>query len=820
MTVRRRLALALAGILFLCAANLALFLWGSARRDQTISDLSHAVDQRMRLNGIAQQIDKRIKQAAVLALLKTNAGSVSADQRTAFAAHVAATREEITQLIRHAAKQDRPRLESFAHLYDDLAKAWSAAAAEPPLAPGTETTAENAATAGATSGPEVAPPAKHPPTTAGQRVAVLSQRVLEALSHLEKEEQERITAATSRSYEVARFTARWSTLIFVLSALLALALAYLFSRQLNQGLSALRKGAAEISAGNLSHRVPSHGADELGQLGKAFNEMAERLGATRSRLISTNAALERHEEELARTTAAAQAARQVAEEANRAKSTFLANMSHELRTPMNAIIGYSEMLLEDAGDMGLDDFVGDLKKIRAAGKHLLSLINDILDLSKIEAGKMTLFLETFDAGELVDEVITTIQPLIDRNENRLESDVPDGLGEMHADQTKVRQTLFNLLSNASKFTDHGVVSLSVHRLLRDDRPWLVFEISDTGIGMTAEQVGKVFEEFTQADASTTRRFGGTGLGLAISRRFCRMMGGDIQVSSEEGKGSTFTVELPAEVEEDSAGAVAQAIEAAVTAGEGPLILVIDDDPAARELGQRILVREGYRVAMAEGGEEGLEKARALHPAAITLDVVMPGMDGWAVLEALKKDPDTAEIPVVMVTMMDDREMGIALGATEYLTKPIDRKRLASLLARLSKDGAGCLALVVEDDPTARGLLCRAVQQIGWETVEAVNGRDALDKLKDKDPDVVLLDLMMPEMDGFEFLERFHKLEHQQAVPVVVVTAKDLTPEDRARLNGNVERVVQKTAYSPEQMVKQITELVRACAGKPGKRASQ
>ncbi|HKI86979.1 MAG TPA: response regulator, partial [Thermoanaerobaculia bacterium] len=717
-----------------------------------------------------------------------------------------------------AGSDDRARLEGFAHLYDELGKAWTEAAAPPEQSPSSVPEQGVAAPSEATRGSTQAQSTGTAPS-AGRRVAVLSERLVTALSHLEGVEQQRIAAATSRSHQVARFTARLSTLIFVLSALVALALAYLFSRQLNQGLTALREGAEQISAGNLGHRVPSHGADELGHLGKTFNEMAEKLGATRNRLIATNATLERHQDELARSTAEAQAAREVAEEANRAKSTFLANMSHELRTPMNAIIGYSEMLLEDAGDMGLEDFVGDLKKIRAAGKHLLSLINDILDLSKIEAGKMTLFLESFDAGELVGEVMTTIQPLIDRNENRLEVNIEDGLGEMHADQTKVRQTLFNLLSNASKFTDHGVVSLSVRRLMRDERSWLVFEVSDTGIGMTGEQVAKVFEEFTQADASTTRRFGGTGLGLAISRRFCRMMGGDIQVSSEEGKGSTFTVELPAEVVEDTATTVAQAIEAAVTAGEGPLVLVIDDDQAARELGQRILVREGYRVAMAEGGEEGLEKARALHPAAITLDVVMPGMDGWAVLEALKKDPETAEIPVVMVTMMDDREMGVALGATEYLTKPIDRERLASLLSRLSMSRKGRLALVVEDDPTARELLCRAVEQIGWETIEARNGREALDKVSDTEPDVVLLDLMMPEMDGFEFLEHFHAREHKAAVPVVVVTAKDLTPEDRARLNGYVERVVQKSASSPEQMVQQITELVRACAVEPSKRAS-
>jgi PAS domain S-box-containing protein len=374
-------------------------------------------------------------------------------------------------------------------------------------------------------------------------------------------------------------------------------------------------------------------------------------------------------------------AKEAAESANTAKSTFLANMSHELRTPLNAILGYSEMLQEEAADLGQDDFIPDLRKIHSAGKHLLNLINDVLDLSKIEAGKMQLFLETFDVPTLIDEVVSTTAPLIDRKANTLEIRCPRDVGTMHADVTKVRQTLFNLLSNASKFTEQGVIRLVVERGDRQGVDTFTFSVQDTGIGMTPEQLGKLFQAFSQADASTTRKYGGTGLGLAISRRFCQMMGGDIVVTSEYGKGTTFSVHLPARVQEAKGPETDPANRSrppSPITGEGT-VLVIDDDESVLELMTRFLSKEGFRVATAAGGEEGLSLARELKPIAITLDVQMPGMDGWTVLSRLKADPDVAETPVVMVTMVDDKNLGHQLGAAAYLPKPVDHERLAALL---------------------------------------------------------------------------------------------------------------------------------------------
>jgi signal transduction histidine kinase/CheY-like chemotaxis protein len=489
--------------------------------------------------------------------------------------------------------------------------------------------------------------------------------------------------------------------------------------------------------------------------------------------------------------------------ADRHKSEFLANMSHELRTPLNAIIGYSEMLQEDAADLGVEQFTDDLKKINAAGKHLLELINAVLDLSKIEAGKMELYLETFDVAGLVKDIGAVIQPLAARNGNHLELHCPAGIGAMHADLTKVRQALINLLGNACKFTERGTVALDVGRERIDERAWIVFRVRDTGIGMTPAQLARLFEAFAQADAATTRKYGGTGLGLALSRRLCRMMGGDVTVESEAGRGSTFTIRLPARV---SVTPDRDTPPAPADTGPAPrgTVLVIDDEAPVRDLMQRFLGKEGFRVVTAAGGDEGLRRARELHPDAITLDVMMPGMDGWAVLAALKADPGVADIPVVMLTIVDDRNLGYALGAADYLTKPIDRERLVAVLKKYRRD---LPALVVDDDPVLRELLGRTLNAAGYTVVGAENGRVALERLRELAPSVILLDLMMPEMDGFEFLAALRGHEAWRGIPVVVVTARDLSSEDRERLNGRVERILQKGAYGREALLEEVRALV-------------
>jgi hypothetical protein len=510
-------------------------------------------------------------------------------------------------------------------------------------------------------------------------------------------------------------------------------------------------------------------------------------------------------------------ARQDAEAASRAKSQFLASMSHELRTPLNAIIGYSEMLQEDAEDAGQEAFVPDLQKIHSAGRHLLALINDILDLSKIEAGKMELHIESFDAGEVIEQVATTVRPLIEKNGNRLEvrANAP---GMLRSDSTRLRQVLLNLLSNAAKFTENGVIRLEAERGTPRGatREWLSISVRDTGIGMTDEQLGRLFQAFSQAESSIAKRFGGTGLGLAISRHFCRLMGGDIYVDSEPGVGSTFTVRIPAAVEVESDSTSDGAVEAdtfEISAEEAVgTVLAIDDDPQARALLRRVLAKERFRVEEATGGEDGLRRARELRPDIITLDVMMPGMDGWAVLTALKEDPALAGIPVVMVSVLDERNLGFSLGATDYLTKPIDRDRLREILARFADGGAPATVLVVEDDPGTRETLRRTLEKEGWTSRGAEHGRAALAEIENARPALILLDLMMPEMDGFEFLEVLRERPGGAGIPVVVLTAMDLTEEDRARLNGGVERVLSKGGGTTDGLLAELHRLVERPAG--------
>jgi PAS domain S-box-containing protein len=503
-------------------------------------------------------------------------------------------------------------------------------------------------------------------------------------------------------------------------------------------------------------------------------------------------------------------AKEAAEAANRAKSTFLANMSHELRTPLNAIIGYSEMLREEAEESGSDGLVPDLEKIRTAGKHLLELINNILDLSKIEAGRMDLYYEQFSVGRLIDEVLATISPLVEHNRNRLLVEQDLAIDTMHADLTKVRQVLLNLLSNASKFTEGGAITLRARSSQSAAPPTIIFEVSDTGIGMTPEQLGGLFQEFSQADASTTRKYGGTGLGLAISRRFCQMMGGDIAVRSEAGVGSTFSVTLPLR-QAAAANPPAQRGEAErsfVGVPTGSPVLVIDDDPEARELVARTLSREQLRVITAASGAEGLAMARETRPAAITLDVMMPDMDGWAVLSALKADPELQQVPVIMLTMVDDKQRGFALGAAEYLMKPVDRERLIGAISSHHGQRSGPPnILVVEDDQSTREMLRRMLEREGWQVSEADNGEAALGRVAERRPDLILLDLMMPKMDGFEVINALRATSIWRSIPIVVLTAMDLTAADRLRLNGYVEKVLQKGGYNHEELLNDVRGLV-------------
>ena len=506
------------------------------------------------------------------------------------------------------------------------------------------------------------------------------------------------------------------------------------------------------------------------------------------------------------------AARDAADAANRAKSTFLANMSHELRTPLSAVIGYAEMLEEEIEEMGQPQLLGDLRKIESNARHLLGLINDVLDLSKIEANRMTTYAEEFGVEELLRDAAATVDSLVAKNGNALVLDLGPGLGRMNSDIVKLRQCLFNLISNAAKFTRQGRITLEARR---EPGGMLRFAVHDTGIGMTAEQLGRLFQRFNQADEGTTRQFGGTGLGLAITRAFARMLGGDVTVESVAGEGTVFTIRVPDRLP-DTAGIAADMAEAgadiAAAAAHGKLVLVIDDDGAQRELLTRFLLRDGFAVRTAVDGEEGLRLAAELRPSAILLDVMMPRMDGWQVLSRLKADPELAAVPVVMASFVNEQALGRSLGAVDYLLKPVDWGALRTAMDRF-RAGEGDL-LVVDDDPDARARLRQALERGGWTVSEAANGREALDAVAGRVPRLILLDLTMPVMDGFEFLHALRGVPGCAHVPVVVLSARDLSEENRESLAEATE-ILRKGDVDLRVLPRHLKDLAASETPSPG-----
>jgi signal transduction histidine kinase/CheY-like chemotaxis protein len=769
MTIRRKLAISYVGILLLMSCNVLVRMWGDSKRGAAFEDLSHGISRQTVLSSIQRQLGDYQKQVTLLSQI-TDVGALGAPSReelTRFNNRLDSIEQEVQQVAALAPAEDKASIDSFHRLFQDLSKSWKSFYRDLGQARAI--------------------------TEVVMRAEPLSHTVMEEmLPHLQETEKNRQALATAHFHEVTAVIGRITLAVFIFTAILSAVLAMIVAGRFQRGLQVLKIGADTLGAGQLEHRIPVLSNDELGDLARAFNHMGEGLR-------SAQVELQRHQRELEGLTDEAQSA-------NRAKSQFLANMSHELRTPMNAIIGYSEMLTDEAEDLGLPQFVPDLKKIRTAGKQLLSLINDILDLSKIEAGKVELNYEEFDLREMIGDVVTICEPMVARNSNTLTVNVAEGC--MYSDLTRIRQILFNLLSNACKFTQSGIVELTVSSEAGSKGDVVKFQVKDSGIGMTAGQLLRVFEAFTQADASTTRKYGGTGLGLAITKKFCEMMNGSIQVQSDLGKGTTFIVQLPRRALKavEQVTVVPPAAPMSLSVGESiGHVLVIDDDPVIQELMKSFLTRDGYSVTVVDSGPAGLLSAREKRPDVITLDINMPGMDGWSVLSLLRNDPGLREVPIVILTMADNKELGHTLGATEYLMKPIDRERMTAILRKYSRLRHQTI-LVVDDDAHTRDLLRSMLTKDGWSVQAAENGRVALQKAAKVRPGLVLLDLMMPELDGFAFLEEFRKLPSSADVPVVVLTAKDLTGEDQERLQGRVVRIMAK-GEGMESVLKQIQELV-------------
>lgn len=504
-------------------------------------------------------------------------------------------------------------------------------------------------------------------------------------------------------------------------------------------------------------------------------------------------------------------AKELAEAATVAKDKFLANMSHELRTPLSAILNYSALIEEDAENRGLYDTVKDVRNLEVAARHLLELINNILDLSKIEAGKVEVHLEEANIFTIVHNVVSMTGSFGSKAKNNFYYTCSEDIGTMKTDATKVRQALSNLLNNAFKFTKNGTIHLKAERKQEATGDWVVFTISDTGIGMSEAQMKNLFKDFSQVFDSTKESFEGTGLGLSLSRRLCRILGGDITVTSELGRGSTFTVRLPANPvnlaeKKFDVEAPTPIVPVPLPEGiKGGEILVIEDDRRTQEIIRHYLEKTGFRVCSAYSGDEGLRLARAIHPAAITLDVMMPVMDGWAVLRELKKDPALSDIPVVLMTLVNDKQTAMSFGIRDYLTKPINFNSLIGILNRFRVESDRPV-MVVDDDESSRRRLTGILKEQGYQSVQASDGTEALALLEKKHPSLIFLDLMMPKMNGFEFIAKLKENTMWQKIPVVVLTSKDLTDEDRRLLNGRVESLYQKQGGDIEAFVQSVMKV--------------
>ncbi len=743
MSIRSRLALAFLAILSLFALNIVVYYNGIGQRTASFEDLNQAVQRQFlvvdlqrqvasltdvvrNLHLLAQadlesafletaQVEEKLRELQGLSQMARRLASM-ANQPTAMGSDVdprnpAADAETVRRLSQGFSTLEDVWGGFFQCLTSKIEEESEETATETdrdtapaPLEAIENTEATEASAAAGCSEPQLA----------------LAQEITGLLDRLQVSQRQQVEVARSRFSAMAEVTNRRILSIFAVSALVAFVVALVFSAQLSRGLTALKSGARRIGQGDLQHRIPSRGGDELAELARTFNDMSVNLLTARSKVEEARAA---------------------AEDANRAKSTFLANMSHELRTPMNAIIGYSEMLIEEAEDLQQEDFIPDLQRILTASNHLLALINDVLDLSKIEAGKMTLFLEDIAITSLVDDVSATIRPLVAKQENRLELALAPNLGILRADETKLRQTLFNLLSNACKFTTAGTIRLQAERYATADGDRLRFRVTDTGIGMSDEQMQRIFDEFTQADSSTTRQFGGTGLGLSISKRFCELMAGQLTVDSRLGAGTTFTIDLPAVVPDP---------EAMI---DGPTTLPVPPPPNTS-----IIPASGQT----SGGEGGGTPGEGVPEGGVSA--------GPGAMSPAASDP-------------------------EAHAWQLRRQELFETLHQLTGDRRGPgHVLIVDDNDEDRQRLRGLCQARGWSVSEAANGLVALAMLPDDPPDAILLDLSMPQMDGFEFLRQIRGSPELATLPVVVLTEIPLQTEEAQRLEGLAEAVLDKMAF--------------------------
>ena len=748
LTLRLRMLLSIAAIVALFTLANITYQFSSDNRNQRLDNLQNAVARQLATVSLRQQLEGKQKEILVLdALQASGEGSVTKSEVDEAIADIDELLGEVVELQRYLSDETATSYTDLSLTINELADLWKSFY----LAIRQN---ENAAT------------------------NKLESKYVKALRQLGDFEALAVQTAEQQAIDqqkAVRFTDRITLSIYLFTVALTIALGYQLIRFTNRSLTELNVGTIRVGSGDLDYHIPVKNDDEIGELAMAFNEMADRLRNAMAQV---------------------QQSKENADQANRAKTNFLANMSHELRTPLNAIIGYSEMIIEDyreSKSLDEEQAVEDLGRILSSGRHLLQLINDVLDLAKIESGNMTVFNETFDSVTIIEELLSTIDPIARKNANELILERADGIPDIFNDSVKFRQIFMNLLSNACKFTENGKISVLVTYNEKSHK--IIYHVTDTGIGMSAQQLERVFEAFVQADSSTTKKYGGTGLGLSICRQFVELMDGTLDVSSAEGVGTTFTVVLPVKIPqrrrtdviptENQQELSLPESEPAADANTQGLVLVIDDDPGARQLLRRHLEKEQYDVIEAESAKTGIESARTKQPDLILLDLMMPDIDGWTALSVLKESATTRHIPVILQSMLDEKNLGLDLGAAEFLSKPVDRQRMATVLRQLNPRDRRGTALLVAPENEARERLLQELTEEAWQCFAATSVTQAREKIEQKKPDIVMLGL------GLVFEEVTEILDHVRSddidwggepPPVYVVSEAPLAGSESRRLD--------------------------------------